>query len=83
MVLRAIENRSSFVRAANTGISGFVDPHGRYHGWTQLDVEAVDVHDLPVTTGRTLYNRVGDVLAWVAIGALFVLIVVAKKRERE
>jgi apolipoprotein N-acyltransferase len=81
--LRAIENRSSFVRAANTGISGFVDPHGRYHGWTQLDVEAVDVHDLPVTSGRTVYNRVGDVLAWIAIAALVVLIVVAKKRERE
>ena len=62
--LRAIENRSSFIRAANTGISMFVDPLGRDAERTPLNVESVRVHDLPLTRGRTVYDRVGDVTAW-------------------
>jgi apolipoprotein N-acyltransferase len=65
--LRAIENRSSFVRAANTGISMFVDPLGRDLERTELNVEAVRVHDVPLTEGRTVYDRIGDVPAWGAI----------------
>jgi len=75
--MRAIENRSSYVRAANTGISGFVDPSGRYHGWSELFVEAVDVRDIPVTSVRTLYDRTGDVVAWVAIVGLAITIAAA------
>jgi apolipoprotein N-acyltransferase len=80
--LRAIENRSSYVRAANTGISGFVDPRGRYHGWSELFVEAVDVRDVPVTSARTLYDRTGDVVAWVAIAALAVTVAAARAGAR-
>lgn len=32
MVFRAVEARTTVARAANAGISGFVDPAGRYHG---------------------------------------------------
>ena len=80
--MRAIENRSSFVRVANTGISGFVDPLGRYHRKTDLFVEAVEVRDVPLTSVRTLYNRMGDVVAWAALLGLPVLILGAcLKRE--
>jgi len=87
--LRAIENRSSFVRVANTGISGFVDPLGRYHGLTGLFVEAVEVHDVPVTSTRTIYDRTGDVVAWAALIGLPVLVLMAygarqrRSHERE
>lgn len=67
--LRAIENRSSFIRAANTGISMFVDPLGRDIERTPLNVEAVRVHELPLTQGRTVYDRIGDVPAWGALAA--------------
>jgi apolipoprotein N-acyltransferase len=80
--LRAIENRSSFVRAANTGISMFVDPLGRDVERTELNVEAVRVHDLPLTKGRTVYDRIGDVPAWGAVAAFAVLSFIAWRRER-
>lgn len=65
--LRAIENRCAFVRVANTGISGFVDPLGRYRDWTDLDTEAVGVRELPLPEGRSAYGVVGDVAAWIAL----------------
>ena len=70
--LRAIENRSSFIRAANTGISMFVDPLGRDAERTPLDVQTVRVHDLPLTRERTVYDRVGDVVAWAALAAIVI-----------
>ena len=68
--LRAIENRSSFIRVANTGISMFVDPSGRDAERTALDVSDVRVHDVPLTDRRTVYDRIGDVPAWAAIVGL-------------
>src|SRR5687767_15497645 len=38
-VMRAIENRRYLVRAANTGISGFVDPYGRILQKTDIFVQ--------------------------------------------
>ena len=68
--LRAIENRSSFVRAANTGISGFVDARGVWQERTALFHEAVIVHDVALSRERTIYNRYGDFVVWAAFAAL-------------
>lgn len=68
--LRAIETRTSIVRAANTGISGLVDPAGRYLEESALFEEATLVGDLPVASdGRTWYVRLGDVVVWIALAA--------------
>jgi apolipoprotein N-acyltransferase len=75
--LRAIETRSSFVRAANTGISGFLDPMGRYHRRTGLFVPGMELFDVPLAGARSLYTRTGDVVAWLAIASLVVLTVAA------
>lgn len=65
--LRAVETRTPILRAANTGISGWVDPLGRYRAETGLYRFAVVVADLPVPEGTTPYVRWGD---WTAIAAL-------------
>jgi apolipoprotein N-acyltransferase len=63
LVMRAIENRVGIARAANTGISGFVDPLGRITDTTQLGERTYRVGTLVVSDARTLYTRWGD---WVA-----------------
>ncbi len=80
--LRAIENRSAFVRVANTGISGFVDPLGRYHRETELFVPAVETWEVPLTSRRTVYDRAGDVVAWLAIGGLGAGLLVSVRNAR-
>ena len=62
--LRAIENRSDFVRVSNSGISGFVDRRGRFYGATPMYEEAVRVRDVTLSAGRTIYDRIGDAVMW-------------------
>ena len=62
-VFRAVENRRSLARAANTGISGFIDPRGRVRGKSELFVEASLVNDLPILKIKSFYTIFGDVFA--------------------
>jgi apolipoprotein N-acyltransferase len=80
--LRAIENRTSFIRVANSGISAFIDPQGRDLAWTELDVQDVRVADLPLAGAPTVYDRIGDVSAWLAAAVLAAACAVAWRRSR-
>ena len=51
--LRAIEQGRYLARAANTGISGVVDPYGRVIGATGVFEEAVVLAEVRFLTGRT------------------------------
>jgi len=73
--LRAIENRSDFVRVSNSGISGFVDRRGRFFDETPMYEEAVRVRDVTLSVGRTVYDRIGDAVMWpVWLTLLFALV---------
>ena len=65
-VMRAVENRRSLARSANSGVSMLVDPHGRVLARTGIFEEGFLVENLPVATGTTFYTRHGDVLPWGA-----------------
>ena len=65
--MRAIEGGRYLARAANTGISGFVDPYGRVVEKTDLFHQAIVVADLRFLTDRTVYTRLGDVVAWLSL----------------
>ena len=81
LVMRAIENRIGVARAANTGISQFVDPLGRVEQSTELFTEAVVTGDVKTSAVLTLYTRFGDVLGWAAaITALLAVVMSAYKR---
>ena len=82
-VFRAVESRRSFIRAANTGISGFIDPTGRIENPTGLFVDAVIDHEVAVLATRSIYTRIGDVFAWLclAITATSLGIRIARSRR--
>lgn len=67
-VFRAVENRRSLVRAANTGISGFIDPTGNVIENTQIFKDAVITQKVPFLQVETLYSRFGDVFAMTCLG---------------
>ena len=65
--VRAIEEGRYLVRSANTGISGIVDPYGRVLQESRLFEPAVLVGQVRALTGLTLYARIGDFVAYLAI----------------
>lgn len=65
--LRAVEHRVAIARAANTGISAFVEPSGRVSRWLPLFERGVLDGALPLRSRSTLYTRWGD---WLAQGCL-------------
>jgi apolipoprotein N-acyltransferase len=64
--LRAIEEGRYLARAANTGISGFVDPYGRVLQRSNMFQSAVMAEDVRFLTSRTIYSRIGDVVGWLS-----------------
>ena len=66
-VMRAIETRRYLVRAANTGISGIVDPYGRILHRTSLFTEAKLSGEVKWVEEQTFYTRYGDVLVYVSM----------------
>jgi apolipoprotein N-acyltransferase len=64
VVFRSVENRVPFVRSANTGISGFIDPHGRILQKGPLFQEAVLSREIHPGKYRTFYSRRGDAFGW-------------------
>jgi apolipoprotein N-acyltransferase len=65
--MRAIEQGRYLARAANTGISGFVDPYGRVLARTALFETTSLVAELRFLQSRTVYARIGDLVAQLAI----------------
>lgn len=71
-VLRAVENRRSVARAANSGISGFIDPGGRILDRTGLFCDKVVIGQVPVLRGITFYNQYPLVLPLAALIAFLI-----------
>ena len=67
--LRAIEQGRYLARAANTGISGIIDPYGRVLVRSTLFEQAVLTGDVRFLTSQTIYARMGDTFAYACIVA--------------
>ena len=74
-IFRAVELRVPVVRAANTGWSGCITETGRRiasvhdaHG-EELFVEGVAVCEMSIPDAPTPYDRWGDWVAWLCLGA--------------
>ncbi len=72
-VFRAIENRISIARCANTGVSLFVDPYGRITRKTKIYVHDILTGKIPLRNKLTFYTRYGD---WFAKGVSLISVLI-------
>jgi apolipoprotein N-acyltransferase len=79
--MRAIEEGRYLVRAANTGISGIVDPYGRVVEESTLYSQSVLVGEARFLTSLTFYGRHGDVFAYACVVATVAMLLAARRRR--
>ncbi|USN50559.1 MAG: apolipoprotein N-acyltransferase [Myxococcales bacterium] len=60
--LRAVESGRPYVRATNSGISAFIDDHGRIQKSLGLFERGLIVADIPLNTRTTIYMIIGDIV---------------------
>ena len=80
--MRAIEEGRYLIRAANTGVSGIVDPYGRVLERTDIFQQAVLVGQARFLTGTTVYARYGDFFAYACVVLTVLLLVTARRQAR-
>ena len=78
-VYRAVETGRYFVQAANTGISGIIDPQGRIVARTQIEERTALLGAVRLLHERTLYTRYGDWFVYF-LGLIVGLIVLGVAR---
>jgi apolipoprotein N-acyltransferase len=79
--MRAIEQGRYLVRAANTGISGIVDPYGRVLARSGIYQPSVIVGEARFLTVSTVYSRTGDVFAYACLVATLGLLVLSRRKR--
>jgi apolipoprotein N-acyltransferase len=79
--LRSIEQGRYLARAANTGISGFVDPYGRVLQQSNMFQSAVMAEDVRFITERTIYSYVGDVVGWASVAITAAALLSTRRRS--
>ena len=80
--MRAIEQGRYLARAANTGISGIVDPYGRVVARSGIFEQVGLVGEVRFLTSRTIYSRIGDVIG-VRGASRSTLVAGGRDRSRE
>lgn len=82
--MRAIEEGRYLARAANTGISGIVDPYGRVLAQSRLFETTVLTGEVRLLSDLTVYARLGDVFAYACVAlTLLSMIEVWRRRSHQ
>jgi apolipoprotein N-acyltransferase len=74
-VFRAVENRKPVLRAANTGVSGYIDSNGRVFLATPIFERRAETVDITTDQTRTLYSKYGDVFSYLCIVVSLLLLI--------
>jgi len=79
-VFRAIETRRFLVRAAATGVSGFISPAGELYATVPADTDGTSLGRVRRGDGLTPYVRWGDTWLLVPGGVLFAVLAHGRRR---
>ncbi|BAZ46301.1 apolipoprotein N-acyltransferase [Chondrocystis sp. NIES-4102] len=82
-VMRAIESDRWAARAANTGYSAIIDPHGNTHWLSQLDQYAIHRTTIYRRQNKTLYVQWGDWLTPILLifsGIIGLIVIISPQR---
>jgi apolipoprotein N-acyltransferase len=88
MVFRALENRIPIVRAANTGISGWVSSLGEItllkdSSGNQVLLKGVLPCKVPISNKKSFYTKTGDIFPFFcSLGLLIVFVLRGAKRSK-
>lgn len=82
-ILRAVETRRSVIRAANSGISGYILPTGRTVSTLGLFEPGVLTGEIPRLTDRTVYVRVGDIIPKVCLAVVAAIFGIGYLRRKD
>lgn len=80
-VFRAVENRVPVARAANTGISGFIDSNGKILETSGIFTEAELTHKLVPGTEKTFYTKYGDIFSYACLIATIALLALPSRKK--
>jgi apolipoprotein N-acyltransferase len=74
--MRAIEEGRYLARAANTGISGLIDPYGQVVRQSAIFEQAGLVEEARFLTGKTVYAVIGDVVGYTSLAFTLIAAIV-------
>lgn len=80
-VFRAVENKRTLIRSANTGISGFIHPTGRIVAKTDIFQDAILTKTVPILKNQTFYTRYGDIFALLCSAMCFITLLSCIKKS--
>jgi len=78
--LRAVENRVSIARAANTGISAVIDSSGRVLQSTDLFTREILSGRIIINKSRTFYTEFGDLFTYLCVGFTVLFLIFIRRK---
>tara|TARA_B110000008_G_scaffold52447_1_gene51624 strand:- start:18244 stop:19845 length:1602 start_codon:yes stop_codon:yes gene_type:complete len=75
--LRAIENRRSIARSANTGISALINEKGEFIRKIDYETEGTILSEIPLVKTKTFYTTYGDFIARICFLTLILYFLMA------
>ena len=81
--MRAIEQGRYLARAANTGISGIVDPYGQVVRKSEIFTEVDLIGEVRLLQHRTIYSHIGDVVGYAGLVGSLLALVMTRRRSHQ
>lgn len=81
-VFRAVENRTNVIRAANTGLSCFIDQRGQIYDMVEKDrkifTSGFRVQEITLNRAKTFYTIYGDIFVYLCIIAIIPFLMIRR-----